>query len=198
MIFLVSFAAWRYGNQVWQGHPGDIYQRWLGSRELLLNGRNPYGEEVTEEIQIGLSGHKYDPRRDAFEQHFYYPVYVVFLMAPTVRLPFPLVKKLFAILLLVLTAVSVPLWLDFLQWRITPMQQLLAVGLTLASMPALQGIYLQNLGLLVSALIAGGMFCGASRMADPGGNSAGVFHHQTAPGLAAGWLSFHLEHRSVE
>lgn len=158
IIFLVAFAAWRYGDRVWKGHPGDIYHRWLGSRELLLNGRNPYGEEVTEEIQIGLSGHKYDSRRDGAEQRFYYPVYVVFLMAPTVRLPFPLVKKLFTILLLVLTAASVPLWLDFLQWRITPMQQLLAVVLTLASMPALQGIYLQNLGLLVSALIAGGCF----------------------------------------
>lgn len=158
IIFLVCFAAWRYGNQVWKGHPGDIYHRWLGSRELLLNGRNPYGEEVTEEIQIGLSGHKYDPRRDAAEQRFYYPVYVVFLMAPTVHLPFPWVKKLFAVLLLVLTAVSVPLWLDFVQWRITPMQQFLALLLTLASMPALQGIYLQNLGLLVSALIAGGCF----------------------------------------
>lgn len=155
IIFLVGFAAWRYGNLVWQGHPGDIYHRWLGSRELLLHGRNPYGEEVTEEIQIGLTGHKYDSRRDTVEQHFYYPVYVVFLMAPTVRLPFPLVKKLFAILLLVLTAFSVPLWLDFLQWRMTPLQQLFAVVLTLSSMPALQGIYLQNLGLLASALIAG-------------------------------------------
>src|SRR5271165_4676466 len=67
IIFLVGFAAWRYGNQVWKGHPGDIYQRWLGSRELLLNGRNPYGEEVTEEIQIGLNGHKYDSRRDTVE-----------------------------------------------------------------------------------------------------------------------------------
>jgi hypothetical protein len=158
IIFLLGFASWRYGNHVWKGHPGDIYQRWLGSRELLLNGRNPYGDEVTEEIQIGLNGHKYDSRRDRAEQRFYYPVYVVFLMAPTVRLPFPVVKELFAILLLVLTAVSVPLWLDFLQWRITPMQQFLVIVLTLASMPALQGIYLQNLGLLVSALIAGGCF----------------------------------------
>ncbi len=148
----------QYGNQVWQGHPGDIYHRWLGSRELLLNGRNPYGEEVTEEIQIGLNGHKYDSRRDGAEQRFYYPVYVVFLMAPTVHLPFPFVKKLFAILLLVLTAVSVPLWLDFLQWRLPRMELILAIALTLASMPALQGIYLQNLGLLVSALIAGGCF----------------------------------------
>jgi len=156
IIFLVGFAAWRYGSQVWKGHPGDIYHRWLGSRELLLNGRNPYGKEVTEEIQIGLSGHKYDSRRDTAEQRFYYPVYVVFLMAPTVRLPFPWVKKLFAVLLLVLTTVSVPVWLDFVQWRLTPTQQFLVVVLTLASMPALQGIYLQNLGLLVSALIAGG------------------------------------------
>ncbi len=158
IIFLVSFAAWHYGNQVWKGHPGDIYQRWLGSRELLLNGRNPYGEEVTEEIQIGLNGHKYDPRRDEAEQHFYYPVYVVFLMAPTVRLPFPLVKNLFVIFLLVVTAASLPLWLDFLQWKLTPPQQFLAVMLTLASMPSLQGIYLQNLGVLVSALVAAACF----------------------------------------
>jgi hypothetical protein len=158
IIFLVGFSAFRYGNQVWKGHPGDIYHRWLGSRELLLNGRNPYSEEVTEEIQIGLSGHKYDSRRDAAEQRFYYPVYVVFLMAPTVRLPFPVVKKVFAIFLLIVTAVSVPLWLDFLQMRMTAMQQFLAVVLTLASMPSLQGVYLQNLGLLVSALIAGGCF----------------------------------------
>jgi Glycosyltransferase family 87 len=158
IIFLVGFAAWRYGDQVWKGHPGDIYHRWVGSRELLLNGRNPYGDEVTEEIQVGLNGHKYDPRRDGAEQRFYYPVYVAFLMAPTVRLPFPVVKKFFAIFLLVLTAVSVRLWLDFLQWRITPMQQFLVVVLTLASMPALQGIYLENLGLMVSALIAGACF----------------------------------------
>jgi hypothetical protein len=158
IIFLVGFAAWRYGDQVWKGHPGDIYHRWLGSRELLLNGRDPYGEEVTEEIQVGLNGHKYDPRRDGVEQRFYYPVYVVFLMAPTVRLPFPVVKKFFAMFLLVLTAVSVPLWLDFLQWRISPVQQFFAIVLTLASMPTLQGVYLQNLGLLVSALIAGACF----------------------------------------
>jgi hypothetical protein len=158
IIFLVGFAGWRYGDQIWKGHPGDIYHRWLGSRELLLDGRDPYGDEVTEKIQVGLNGHKYDPRRDEVEQRFYYPVYVVFLMAPTVRVPFPVVKKFFAIFLLVLTAASVPLWLDFLQWRITPLQQFLAIVLTLASMPALQGIYLQNLGLLVSALIAGTCF----------------------------------------
>jgi hypothetical protein len=158
IIFLVGFAAWRYGDQVWKGHPGDIYHRWLGSRELLLNGRDPYGEEVSEKIQVGLNGHKYDPRRDGVEQRFYYPVYVVFLMAPTVRLPFPVVKKLFAVFLLVLTVISAPLWLDFLQWRLSPLQQFLAMVLTLASMPTLQGVYLQNLGLLVSALIAGACF----------------------------------------
>ena len=50
-------------------------------------------------------------------------------------------------------------------------------GLTLASMPALQGIYLQNLGLLVSALIAGGCFSVRRGRLILAGTSAGVCHH---------------------
>lgn len=156
--FLIALAAWQYGNQVWKGHPGDLLHRWIGSRELLLNGRNPYSQQVSEEIQIGLTGHKYDPRRDAVEQRFYYPVYVVFLMAPTIRLPFPLVKKIFSVLLLLFTALTVPLWLDFLQWRLTVVHQIALVVLSVCSMAALQGVFLQNLGLLVSALLAAACF----------------------------------------
>ena len=154
LLLLIALAGWQYANQVWSGHPGDIYHRWLGTRELLLNGRSPYSERVSEEIQIGLTGHKYDPRRDAVEQRFYYPIYVVFLMAPTVHLPYPVVKKVFALALLLLTAASVPLWLYVLHWRLTSLQTCAVLVLTLASIPSLQGIWLQNLGLLTSALIA--------------------------------------------
>ena len=130
----------------------------VGSRELLLNGHDPYSEQVSEKIQIALARHKYDPRRDAVEQRFYYPVYIVFLMAPTVHLPFPAVKASFAALLLILAAASVPLWVDFLEWRIAHLHQASLIVLSLCSMAALQGLYLQNLGLLVSALIAGACF----------------------------------------
>ena len=35
-----------------RGNLSDLYPRWLGARELLLNGRDPYGPEITREIQL--------------------------------------------------------------------------------------------------------------------------------------------------
>ncbi|MGD1006096.1 MAG: hypothetical protein ABR980_02565, partial [Ignavibacteriaceae bacterium] len=32
----------------------DLYPRWLGSREALLHHRDPYGADVTREIQTGF------------------------------------------------------------------------------------------------------------------------------------------------
>src|ERR1700727_2985905 len=32
-------------------HFSDLFPRWLGARELLLNGRDPYSPEITKEIQ---------------------------------------------------------------------------------------------------------------------------------------------------
>jgi hypothetical protein len=36
---------------------GDLYSPWVGTRELLLRRRNPYGPEVSREIQAVFYGH---------------------------------------------------------------------------------------------------------------------------------------------
>ncbi|MGC2184185.1 MAG: hypothetical protein WA637_12965, partial [Terriglobales bacterium] len=103
-----------------RGNLSDLYPRWLGARELLLHGRDPYSPEVTREIQIGYYGRVLDPSRPddpKDQQGFAYPVYVAFLLAPTVRLPFAVVQRGFNYLLWLLTAASVPLWLRALHWR---------------------------------------------------------------------------------
>lgn len=140
-----------------RGNLSDLYPRWLGARELLLNHRDPYSPEITREIQNGYYGRALDPNRPEDpkdQQGFAYPVYVVFLLAPTVKLPFPIVQTGFRWLLVLLTLASVPLWLRVLRWRAsTGVAAMLAI-LTLGSFPAVQGIKLQQLSLLVSAMIA--------------------------------------------
>ena len=136
---------------------GDLYPRWLGTRELLLHGRDPYGPEVTREIQIAaygevLNGAQHNLARD--EQRFAYPAYVVFLLAPTTSLPFPLVRHLFRFLLIVLTAASVPLWIHALKLRLTQTTTVVIAFLMLGSYPVIQGLYLEQLTLLVCFLIA--------------------------------------------
>jgi hypothetical protein len=135
----------------------DLYPRWLGTRELLLHHRDPYSPEVTRDIQIGYYGHVLNPNNPTDpkdEQRFAYPVYVVFLLAPFVHIPFPALRVGFALLLAMLTAASVRLWLKFIDWRILPATVAALTVFTLGSFAAVQGIKLQQLSLLVSAMIA--------------------------------------------
>src|SRR4029077_13028807 len=108
--------------------------------------------------QTGYYGRPLDPTRSADphdEQRFAYPVYVVFLLAPIIGLPFPVVAIVFRWLLLLLTAVSALLWLRALRWKVSCTTLAIVLLLTLGSFPAIQGMKLQQLSLLVSAMIAG-------------------------------------------
>jgi hypothetical protein len=141
-----------------RGNFSDLYPRWMGARELLLHHRDPYRPEITREIQSGYYGRPLDPNRpgDPKDQAaFAYPVFVVFLLAPTVALPFSIVQAGFRWLLILLTAATVPLWLRALRWRISAVAVATLVILTLGNFPVAQGIKLQQLTLLVSGMIAG-------------------------------------------
>ena len=55
-------------------HCGDLEERWIGTRELLLNHRDPYSGEVTRASQIAC----YGPDPAAVDPHdpknFVYPI----------------------------------------------------------------------------------------------------------------------------
>jgi hypothetical protein len=172
---VASASTWFYMNHILRaqqiayaaahdrprGNLSDLYPRWLGARELLLRGRNPYSPEITREIQQGYYGRPLDARRaddPKDEQGFAYPVYVVFLLAPTISLPFDAVEIGFRWLLVGLAVVSVLLWLRVLGWKATVATKLILIVLLLGWLPMVQGIKLQQLSLLVAALLAA---CGA-------------------------------------
>jgi len=145
-----------------RGNLSDLYPRWLGARELVLHHRNPYGDDITIEIQKGYYGRALDaarPNDPKDQQGFAYPVYVVFLLAAFVRFPFHSVQLVFYWTLVTLTAASVWLWLRALRWRLPVLATASCVALTLGSFAAVQGIKLQQLSLLVSVLLAGAVAC---------------------------------------
>src|SRR5258706_12821303 len=99
---------------------GDLYPRWYGARELLLRHRSPYSLEVSREIQVAYYGHPLDTAgadRGRDEQRFAYPVYVVYFLAPTIKLPFSATQTVVRCSLALLGAVSVLLWLQALRWH---------------------------------------------------------------------------------
>jgi hypothetical protein len=140
-----------------RGNLSDLYPRWVGTRELLLRGRDPYSPEVTREIQEGYYGRALDASRESDPKDrsaFAYPVYVVFLLAPTIRLPFESVRAVFLWLLIAVVAASVLLWIRLLKWRLAGWVQASLVILALGSISAVQGLKLQQLSLFVAGLIA--------------------------------------------
>jgi hypothetical protein len=169
---LAAFSMWAYVDLVLipfqkaeataaerpRGNLSDLYPRWLGAKELILHGRDPYSAEVTREIQEGYYGRQLDatrPHDPKDQQGFAYPVYVVFLLAPTVWLPFPPVQAGFRWVLLGLTVVAIPLWLRTLKVRSSAYGIVTWVAFTVGSYAAVQGLKLQQLTLLVCALLAG-------------------------------------------
>src|SRR4051794_33293525 len=139
-----------------RGNLSDLYPRWLGSRELLLHGTDPYSRDVTQQIQLGYYGVVLDPNNPAHpkdQQGFAYPVYVAFLLAPLVNLPFDAVQDTFGWLLLLVTALAVPLWLVVLRMRLALTVIIAVALLAVGSFPGVQGYSLQQLTLLDAFMI---------------------------------------------
>ncbi len=171
LAILCAVSMWIYASRVLipyqisdaaahgrpRGNLSDLYPRWLGARELLLHGRDPYSPEITREAQIGFFGRPLDPDRPGgrnYQQGFYYPVYVAFGLAPTIHLPFEIVRKGFSWCLLGLTVASIPLWLRVLRWPAPLWVQASLVIFTIGSLPVMQGLKLQQMTLLVAGLVA--------------------------------------------
>ncbi len=141
-----------------RGNLSDLYPRWLGTREFLLHGRDPYSAEVTAEIQKGVYGVAIDSRKPGNptdEQRFAYPLYVVFLLAPTTNLPFPSVQRIYLIVAAVLSVASVWFWLCFFGESRPGTPFILGSLLSLGSFPVVQALHLNQLSLIVWGLIAG-------------------------------------------
>jgi hypothetical protein len=140
-----------------RGNLSDLYPRWVGARELLLHGRDPYSPEVTREIQVGFYGRPLDPSRpdDPGDQEgFAYPVYVVFCLAPTIGLPFAILQTGCYWVLFLLTCVTTLLWLRILCRSAPLWMQISLLALTLGSPAVMQGLKLRQMTLLVAGLLA--------------------------------------------
>lgn len=176
LAVVASASTWFYMNRILRaqqiadaaahnrprGNLSDLYPRWLGARELLQHGRNPYSAEITREIQQGYYGRPLDPSRandPKDQQGFAYPAYVVFLLWPTIGFPFQPVQIGFRWLLVGLAPVTVLLWLRILRWKASFGTVLIFAVLMLGWLPMVQGLKLQQLSLLVAGFLAGAAAC---------------------------------------
>lgn len=136
----------------------DFYPIWLTLKE---RPRDLYSTEVTERIQSGLFGRALDPRNpnDPLVEYrtFAYPAFTDLLFWPATAGTFSTVRIVMAVLLAGVTVVSVLFWMRALDWRPEAVWIVIVMLLTLGSYPVLEGLYADQLGLLVGFLLAGSL-----------------------------------------
>lgn len=151
-------APWQQAEAIANGEPGDhlgdLYHSWFGAKELLLRRLDPYGSEVTRELQFSYYGHELRPEEHRDQHRFAYPVYVAFVLAPLLWSPFPLVQTVVIVLLALATAASVVLWLRFLRWESPPVLTIALILFTMSSPQVIEGLRLRQPGMLVGFLLA--------------------------------------------
>jgi len=168
---LVCFGVWRWAiailvpsnisfvqaNRIPIGINSDLYPRWLGAREALLHHRDPYSGEVTREIQLGFYGRQIDPNNPSDPKDqvaFAYPLYVIFLLAPTVDLPLRAVLTIFRWIGLLSLSVCVPLWMWAVGFRTRVMFTVAGMVLAVSTSAAISEYCQQNLATLVVFMLA--------------------------------------------
>jgi hypothetical protein len=166
LLFLSAFLAfcmWFYVDRVWappsEMHYSDIYPSWYGTRELLLHHRDPYGPEVSQEIQVWNYGRALRPGEQKNQLRFAYPLYIGFLLAPFVGLPFPQVVRIFRWILPVCALISALWWLSMLRWRSSRALLGSLMLLSFGNFPVLESIYLQQPVMLSATFLAGAGAC---------------------------------------
>jgi Glycosyltransferase family 87 len=135
----------------------DFYPIWLTSREGLLHHRDPYSPELTRQIQIGLFGRALDattPGAPPDYRTFAYPAFVDVLFWPLALLSFSVVRMGLAVILALATALSIVLWLQALRLRASSVMLASLILLTLSSYVVLEGLFAEQVGLLVGLFLA--------------------------------------------
>ena len=152
----MKFTDHRAGSGYFFGN--DFYPIWLTSRTCLPQRRDPYGAQVTREIQVGLFGRPLntntpgDPPSDY--RTFSYPAFVDLFGLLLAWLPFPMARIALAVLLPILTGASVVLWSKALRWKTSRAVLVIFIALTLFSYPGLEALFAEQAGLIVGFLLA--------------------------------------------
>ena len=179
LSFFVAGISWLYVHRIlgpWTSYTrlqkgfaiaqiSDLYSPWVGTRELLLNRRNPYGPEVSHEIQMVFYGRVINQNYNepgaelVDEQRFAYPVYEVFLTAPLVYADFADVQRWAPFALASLIAMTILFCLSILHWRLRWEATAAIVLFTLSSPQIVQGLRLQQLAIFEGFLLTVAAWC---------------------------------------
>ncbi|MGD0568685.1 MAG: glycosyltransferase family 87 protein [Candidatus Sulfotelmatobacter sp.] len=134
----------------------DFYPLWLTTHEGMLHHSDPYSPETTRRIQIGLFGRPLDDNSSLTQdpRAFANPAFAELLFWPLALIPFPVLRIGLAVILAAVTAFSIVLWLRAIRFQVDRVMLASLILLTLSSYSVLEGLFAEQIGLLVGFLLA--------------------------------------------
>lgn len=149
LLLVLAAAVWGVYTFKSEPYPGanDFYSRWSGVASFWIDGLNPYGDEASLAIQIGIYGRPVIEGEDP--GYFAYPFYTVFLFAPLGVLPYAWAEAIWLALLAASLIGALALLLDAYGWRPGPLMLGVLVLWTLFFYPSARGMLLGQPGLVV-------------------------------------------------
>ncbi len=97
LIAAESFAVYTVFTSKFPGG-NDFFVRWLGGREFLLNGTNPFDQSVAEQAQQAMFGRLTRPE-DKDQAYFAYPLYTLYFFWPLSLIPYAWAQAIWMTLL---------------------------------------------------------------------------------------------------
>jgi len=149
LFALETFVVQRYLTSQVPG-ANDFYSRWHGARAFLLEGRNPYALDVTEEIQpiIGI-----DPS-EVGRGGFNYPLHAIFFFWPLAYLTYDWAQALWWTVVLWLAIASTIVLLQWLEVKSKPSQLLTFLLVALTFYPITRSVFLGQFTLHILFFLA--------------------------------------------
>ena len=136
----------------------DFYPVWLTTREWQAHRVDLYSPQMTREIQVGLFGRAIDPANPhdppTDYRQFAYPPFTDLIFWPASLLDFTALRIGLAVLLPLLTILSIRFWLLALDWQISPLWFAVTCALTLCTYELLEAFFAEQPGVFVGFFLA--------------------------------------------
>jgi hypothetical protein len=118
LVLLIAAESFALYTVFTSNFPGgnDFFVRWLGGREYLLHGTNPFDRSIAEKAQITMFGHLARPE-DKDQAYFAYPLYTLYLFWPLSLAPYAWAQAIWMTLLQFILLGSTILAIRLARWH---------------------------------------------------------------------------------
>ncbi len=156
VLLLDAYATYTVFTSKYPG-ANDFYSRWAGGRAFLVEGKNPYSEEVTRQIQLGIYGRLARPDED--QVAFAYPLYTVYLVAPFSLIPsYPMAQALWQAVLEFTLLFAIFCAIGLYRWRVRPWLLAVTCLWGILFYPGARSIILGQFSIVVLAFIVAALW----------------------------------------